>query len=143
MSNIDLIFSDDAWLSRRGGKRLEYVGNPLKDDLSRDAVRRFVRKKGALLAMWSYDCDCNEKGPWYHYVCDTVGYNIDKIKSKNGRYYVRRSLKNCTIHPIDYVWLADNGYEVYINAASRYRNFEPKSQEQFRKNMLIWSGVTG
>lgn len=143
MSNNDLIFSDDAWLSRSGGKKLDYISRPLKDDLARDAVRKFVREKGALLAIWSYDCDCNEEGPWYHYVCDTVDYDIDKIKSRNNRHNIRRGLKRCIVRPVDYLWLTDNGYEVYIKAASRYRNFNPKSQEQFRKNMLIWSGVTG
>jgi len=141
MCNEQLFFSDDAWLSRSGGKRLNYVGNPLKDDLSRDAVRKFVREKGVLIAMWSYDCDCDEKGPWYNYVCDTVGYNIDKIKSKNGRYYVRRSLKSCAIRPIDYAWLADNGYETYVNANSRYKDVEVESKDEFRVRMLSSSGV--
>ncbi|GAH66945.1 unnamed protein product, partial [marine sediment metagenome] len=111
MDNDVLIFSKSAWSSTGGGKILVYAGEYLKDDLSRDAVRKLVREKGALGARWTYDYDCGEEGPWYRYVCDTVDYNIDKIQNKKGRYYVRRSLKRCTVRPVDYLWLADNGYE--------------------------------
>lgn len=143
MDNNDLFFSDDAWSSTGGGKILRYVGEHLKDALNRDAVRKFVREKGALGAMWTYDYDCGEEGPWYRYVCDTLDYDIDKIKNKKGRYYVRRGLKSCTVRQIDYLWLADNGYEVYINAASRYSNFVPVSREKFREGMHSRSGVPG
>jgi len=143
MSEDDLIFSEDAWLSRSGGKRLDYMGKHLKDDLNRDAVRKFVREKGALMARWSYDWDNGEEGPWYQCVCDTIDYDIDKIKSRNSRHNIRRGLKRCIVRQIDYLWLADNGYEVYVNAASRYSNFKPKSREKFREEMRSFSGVPG
>ncbi len=143
MGDGDLIFSEDVWLSRSGGKRLNYMGKHLKDDLSRDAVRRFAREKGALLATWTYDYDCDEEWPWYNYVCDTVDYDTDKIKSKKARYYVRRSLKGCTVRQVDYLWLADNGYDVYANAASRYSNFEPMSREKFREKTRSLSEIPG
>lgn len=143
MGNNDLIFSDDAWSSTGGGKILVYAGEYLKDDLSRDAVRKLVREKGALGARWTYDYDCGEEGPWYRYVCDTVDYDIDKIQSKTARKCVRRGLKNGTVRQVDYLWLADNGYEVYINAASRYVNFVPVSREKFTEQMHAHSHEPG
>lgn len=143
MDNNNLIFSDDAWSSKGGGKILRYVGEHLKDALNRDAVRKFVREKGALGAMWTYDYDCGVEGSWYQCVCDVVDYDVDKMKSRNMRHNVRRALKRCTVRKIDYIWLADNGYEVYINAASRYRNFVPVSREKFTEQMLTHSTEPG
>lgn len=135
MDNNDLTFSEKAWSSTGGGKILVYAGDYLKDDLNRDAVRKFVHEQGALGARWTYDYDCDQEGPWYRCICDTEGYEIDKIKNKKGRYYIRQGLKACAVRQINYPWLADNGYEVYINAASRYSNFKPVSRDNFRKGI--------
>lgn len=143
MGDDSLIFCEEAWSSSAGGKMLKYVGENLKDDLDRDAVRKFVRERGALAAMWTYDYDCGEQGPWYRYVCDTADYDRDKIKNKKGRYYVRRSLKSCSVRPVDYLWLMDNGYEVYVSAASRYKNFVLASREVYREQMRSHSTEPG
>jgi len=134
MDETDFIFSDDAWGSRIGGKAIDYaLDEELRHDLNHDAVRKFIHEKNALLAMWTYDYDCGEEGPWYRFVCDIANYDIDKIKNKKGRYYVRRSLKNCTIRNVSYQWLADNAYEVYVSAGSRYSNFVPYPRKMFEK----------
>jgi len=143
MRNNNSIFTEDAWAIKNGGRILVYADEHLKDDLDRDAVRKFVREKGALGAMWTYDYDCGQEGPWYRLVCDMVDYDIDKLKSRNARYYIRRGLKDCTVRKVDYLWLGDNGYETYINAASRYTNFKPVSRETFRKEMHEHSSEPG
>lgn len=134
-ANDDIIFSEEVWLSRGGGKMLVYQGKYLKDDLDRNSVRKFVHEQGVLGARWSYDYDCGVEGPWYECVCDIVDYDIDKIESRNTRHNVRRGLKRCTVRKVDYTWLASNGYEVYVNATSRYSNFKPLSKDNFRKDM--------
>lgn len=136
-------FEDNYWVSRGSRKLLTYTGPPLKETLELQAVKRFAHKKGALGVMWNYGQDYSEEGPWYRCVCDTVDYDMDKIKSKNARHNLRRSLKRCTVRPVDYLWLSDNGYDVYVKAASRYKNFKVESNEQFRKRMHSNSTVPG
>ena len=143
MRNDDSIFAENAWTKRGGGKLLAYTGKRLKDNLNREAVSKLVREKGALGAMWTYDYGYCEEGPWYRCVCDSADYDIDKLKSRNSRHNVRRGLKKCIVRPIDYLWLADNGYEVYIKAASRYENFKPVSKETFRRDMHKHSSKPG
>ena len=136
-------FKDTYWDIRGSGKLLTYVGPALEKNLELQAVQQFVRKKGAWGAMWNYDHDYTEQGPWYRCVCDTVGYDISNVKSKNVRHNVNRSLKRCVTRRVDYAWLADNGYDVYIKAASRYKNFKVESKDNFRRKMLDNSNVPG
>ncbi len=135
MCNNDLTFSEKDWSSTGSGKILVYAGEHLKDDLNRYVVRKLVHEQGALGAKWTYDYDCGKEGPWYRYICDIVDYDIDKIQSKTARKCVRRGLRNCTVRYVDYLWLSENGYEVYINAALRYSNFKPLSKDNFRKGI--------
>lgn len=137
-------FSDEAWSSTGGGKILTYCGEGyLKNDLDPHLVHEFVCKKKAFGAMWIYDFDCGEEGPWYESICDIADYDIEKIKSKSARKCIRRGLNRCELRKIDYLWLAENAYDVYINAASRYTNFTPASRESYRTSMEKHSEETG
>ena len=136
-------FKDGYWENKGSKRLLAYLGPPLKKNLEPQAVQRFVHQKGAWGAMWNYDHDYTEQGPWYRCVCDTADYDLDKIKSKNARHNLRRSLKRCTVRQVDYLWLADNGYDVYVKAASRYKNFKVESNKKFRKRMHSHSTVPG
>jgi hypothetical protein len=136
-------FEDSYWDARGSNKLLTYVGPPLEKTLELSAVREFVRKKGAWGAMWNYDNDYTEQGPWYRCVCDIIDYDIKNIESKNARHNVKRSLERCIFRKIDYQWLADIGYEVYVNASSRYKNFKVESRDAFKEKMLKSSKIPG
>jgi hypothetical protein len=137
------IFADNFWLAKAGGRFLIYHGPYLQQTLSVEDVAKFVRKKGAMGALWSYDYDNAQEGPWYRYICDTIDYKIESIKKKKGRYYIRKGLDNCVVKPISYLWLADNGYDVYLNASARYTNFQPVSKENYSKQMRDLEGKDG
>ena len=136
-------FNNDFWVSRGSRKLLTYVGSPLKKNLEFSAVKKLVRGRGAWGALWNYDYDYCQQGPWYRCICDTPDYDIDKIESKNARHNLRRSLNRCTVRQIDYLWLGDNGYDVYVKAASRYKNFKLDSMENFRKEMYSCADLLG
>jgi hypothetical protein len=127
------LYTEDLWEPRASGRLLLYVGPHLRENLDSRKVTAMVNGRGAWGAMWSFDWDRSEEGPWYSYVCDTVDYDLDKIESSNTRYKVRRCLKACDIRPIDFPWLAEHGYETYRNAVSRYANYAPVSEEHFRR----------
>lgn len=126
------LLDDETWEKRAGGRMLLYIGPHLRESPSRDAIRRVLLQKGAWGALWNYDWDCGESGPWYSYICDTPDYELGSIKKKV-RYYVRRSLKECEVKEIDPNWLAEHGYKTYINATSRYTKFVALSPETFRR----------
>ncbi|MHC4075143.1 MAG: hypothetical protein ACYSRZ_01845 [Planctomycetota bacterium] len=134
-------FKDTYWQARGSSKLLTYVGPALQRNLQPLAVQQFIREKGAWAAMWNYEQDYTEQGPWYRCICDAADYNISNIKSKNVRHNVNRSLKRCVVRQVDYSWLAENGYEVHTNAASRYNNFKVKSKNDFIKEMRGNSSV--
>jgi len=136
-------FKDQYWDARGSSKLLTYVGPPMKDKLEDSAVKRFVREKGALGAMWSYDHDYAEQGPWYRCICNIPDYDISSIKSKNARHNIKRSLKRCTFSKVEYQWLADNGYDVYVNASARYKDFKVESKDVFQNKMLSNSDIPG
>lgn len=128
-------FRDDYWMSRGSRKLLTYIGPALRENLERQEAKKFVRKKGAWGAMWNYDHDYTEQGQWYRCICDNTNYNESEIQSKNSRHNLRRGLKRCIIRRVDFSWLADNAYEVYIKAACRYKNFRIESRENFQEQM--------
>jgi hypothetical protein len=136
-------FKDNYWDAKGSSKLLAYVGPPTIEKLEKSAVKRFVREKGAMGAMWSYDQGYAEQGPWYRCICDTPDYDISSIKSKNARHNIKRSLKRCTFRKVEYQWLADNGYDVYVNASARYKDFIVESKDVFQNKMLGKSDIPG
>jgi hypothetical protein len=136
MSEGDLAVSAEYWGPISGGKLIVFNGAFLKKNICKALVLCLVRQKKAWGAMWTYDFDCEEETSWYHYICDAKDYDVTTIKNKKGRYYIRRSLNACVVKQVDYHWLANNAYDLYINAAVRYKNFTPINEEAYRLNML-------
>ncbi|MGD1042509.1 MAG: hypothetical protein ABR913_05530 [Sedimentisphaerales bacterium] len=141
MEPTSIYFLDDYWVSRGNKKLLNYMGPPLKENLPLADVKKFARKKGVLCLMWNYDHDYTKEGPWFRCICDKADYDISQIERKKIRYYIRCGLTKCTIRQVDFQWLADNGYNTYVNAASRYNNFTVETKERFRERMLAYKNV--
>jgi len=129
-------FKDAYWVARGNSKLLSYTGPALKTNLDSKAVKRFLRKKKAWGAIWNYDHDYANDGLWYRCICDTKGYDESCISSKNVRHNLHRSLKRCTVRRVEYPFLAENGYDVYAKASSRYTNFKLEPKGQFSRQML-------
>jgi hypothetical protein len=138
-----MVFRDDNWETRGGGRLLIYTGLPLQENLQQQLVQEFVRKKRAWGAMWTYGWNSASEGQWYRYICDIPDYDIEKIESKSTRKDIRRCLRQCAIKKIDLAWLAHNGYHTYINASRRYTHFVPLNKDRFEKNMLELAAKSG
>jgi hypothetical protein len=69
---------------------------------------------------------------WY-VLCDD--YNFDKLPGKM-RTKIRRAYKDCSVRKIEAAWLAENGYECYSAAFSRYKHGGPDSKDIFQKTCL-------
>jgi hypothetical protein len=136
-------YKEDYWIIRGSRKLLSYTGPSLKKDLNLKDVKKFVNKMGTWGAMWNYDYDYTKDGPWYRCICDMPDYDIDKIDSKNARHNLRRSLKRCEVRPVDFAWLSDNGYDVYVKASGRYKNFKVKNRNEYSEELKRQSQVPG
>ncbi|MCK5613082.1 GNAT family N-acetyltransferase, partial [Candidatus Pacearchaeota archaeon] len=135
MGETEYILENENWGSRSGGKMLIYSGPHIQENVTVDSIKQVVRNKKALGAIWSYDWDNGIVGSWYSYICDTVGYNLDKIESANTRSKIRRSLKRSETKKVSLEFLAKNSYDTYKNAAKRYNQHSVTSREAFCDSM--------
>lgn len=127
------------WVPRGSDKLLTYVGPPLKSDIDRKELKRFLAKRSAFGAIWYYDDDYTDQGPWYRTACDQGDYDIDLIESKSFRRKVRVCLKRCQIRLIDLPDMIEKIYGVYLQACKRYTNPDFISQDQFKADLLAKS----
>lgn len=81
----------------------------------------------------------SEVPEWYAIICNKFT-NIDQVKSKL-RNELNKGLSNCHIQHIDAKYVARYGYEIYLSALSRYKNYKinPTEESIFVNNIL--SGV--
>lgn len=128
-------FAEECWDGRASGKMLIYIGPHLKEDLDRRRARALLHRRRAYAALWSYDWDCGQQGPWYSVICDRPDYDLAIIESGNVRHKIRRCLKSCTVRPVDPAWMAENGFEVHAKAATRYEHYESPSPDEFSRWM--------
>jgi hypothetical protein len=128
-------FTDNCWGMRNSGRLLVYIGPHLADDLDRGEVQALLRRCRAYAALWSYDWDCGEDGPWYSVICDKPDYDLGTIRSGNTRRKIRRCLKCCEMRRVDPAWMAENGFEVHAKAVTRYKNGELPSRADFSTSM--------
>ncbi|MHC5075150.1 MAG: hypothetical protein ACYTFM_01785 [Planctomycetota bacterium] len=138
-----LPYKEEYWFTRGSRKLLNYTGPPLRKNLNLKEIKEFVDRMGVWGAMWNYDYEYANDGPWYRCICDSSDYDMDKIESKNARHNLRRSLKRCEVRPVDFTWLADKGYDVYAKASSRYKNFKVKSKEEYSEELKCQSRIPG
>jgi hypothetical protein len=143
MPDENLTFADHAWETRGGGKLLLYFGPHLKQSLAPAAVAAYVRQKRAWGAFWNYGLGEAGGGPWYSYICDTPGYELEKLESKNSRKTIRQSLQRCAVRKVDLEWLADHGYETYQKATSRFKNFRVATRAEFSAELRTLAGSPG
>jgi hypothetical protein len=73
---------------------------------------------------------------WYAVICDRFT-PLDEMKSK-ARGEIRRGLRQCEVRRIDGVFLADNGYEVMVEACKSYGAYQGTipSEARFRKSAI-------
>jgi len=114
---------------------LIYNGPYFKDNLNLKQVKKYTKQRNAKAAMWTYDYDCEEQTSWYHLICDDPTLEAENNPRKKTRYYIRRSLKSCVVHEITCQDLLEHGYDVYVKASSRYRNFTPNSEGDFKQEI--------
>ena len=135
-----LVGRNEYWGSRLNGRFLIYSGPNLRTQPAIQEIKTGMRKCGALGAMWHYDYDVLENANWFGWTCDIRDYDIEILESKSIRKALRRSLRRCEHRRVDLTWLAQHGYKTYVNAATRYRNFQTMPQAEWERSMLDGAG---
>lgn len=78
-------FENKFWIPRGSNKFLSYVGPPLSESLDRKELKVFLKNNKAFGAIWNYDDDYSDSGPWYKTVCDREDYDTTIVDSKNSK----------------------------------------------------------
>jgi hypothetical protein len=91
--------------------------------------RELLQKSGSLFLRYFTRVSSEPTGFWYT-VCDE--YNPRKSAKSELRRRIRRAYEQCTVRTIEAAWLAQNGYECYAAAFSRYRNSRPIAKDKFQ-----------
>ncbi len=105
--------------------------HPCFVELTHDDAKALFKDSGAWFIRYSSD-PCEEPIEWWYIVCDN--FDIKKLSS-NTRSKINRGLRKCSVKQVDTIWLANNGYECYFTAHSRYKNAKHVSEEEFRYNI--------
>lgn len=102
---------------------------PQPSELTERDARDLLRESGALMLRYFTRISERPTSFWFTACSD---YDFKKLPRKL-RTQIRRAYKDCRVEQVDPTWLADNGYDCYTAAFSRYRNARPESREDFDK----------
>jgi len=110
----------------------------LSDEDSKD-VLNILKKKAIILTNGFSE---NNSGYWYATISNKF-ISIDDMKSKI-RNEFNKSLKNCLVVQLESKWVAQNAYEVYRDAFSRYKSNSNNiwSLSEFKKHFIIYEKYT-
>lgn len=95
-------------------------------------ARALIKESGALFLRYESE-PCEKETEWWIITCDS--YNPEKLSSKI-RNMIKRGNRNCSVQPIEAVWLAEHGYECYFAAFSRYKNARPVAKNIFQDSLF-------
>lgn len=132
-------FNDQYWIPRGSNKLLTYIGPPLQSNLDQSQLKEFLSRRSALGAIWNYDDDYSDHGPWYRTVCEKSDYEVAMIQSKNTRKKINKCLNNCRLAPIELTFMMENAYGVYLQACTRYKNADTIPEETFKADLTAKS----
>ncbi len=76
--------------------------------------------KRAILARWMSDFDCKEETSWWYLIRETP-FDIDSLPSSS-RKHIRQALKKCRVERISPKEKAEELYQCYVEAHSKYVN---------------------
>ncbi len=133
---VPLFDAEDVYWQLSRGILSPATATPCYVKLSHDEAQNLLRKSGAYLVRYSSD-PCEQVTEWWYIVCDR--FEPNKLSSKT-RQNINRGKRNCSVRRIDGEWLANNGYQCYQAAHSRYKNANLVEAEVFYKNTLKSSG---
>ena len=104
--------------------------------LTREEQKELLKKTKAYFIRWTNEWDKREGCFWY--VIKDEKEDWSKYSS-NTRNQIRKGLKYCKIEKVSKEFLAENGYNVYINAFKRYKTFlNPLSRQEFRNAIMYY-----
>jgi len=102
--------------------------------LSLKEQKELLRLSKALFLRYTNEWDRNGGEFWY--IIKDAKEELETYKSKI-RSQIKRGLKNCLVSKVDTNTIANNGYEVYINAFKNYStNLIPVAKKEFAKDIL-------
>jgi hypothetical protein len=111
-----------VWRDNQAGLLLLSPPKKLNDFNERQA-RLLMKKSGSQFLRWESHFDELDSGPWWH-VVKTDFDDLQALKKKTRRD-VRSGLNKYSCSPIRRERVLEEGYQVYLDAFSRYDTHEP------------------
>lgn len=129
MSNV----IQGKWVCRGSSLVIGRIGRPLKRMPSITDIYRTLFHERAIFALINIE---NSKGNSYRCVFDDPGFDVESIKSSNARKNLRRGLTRNDVRYIDVYCLLENGFNVYKSAVTRFKDYTPMNEDEFRNKIL-------
>lgn len=111
---------------------------PVKLDysISKDDAKYLLSKFTTAIMIRSINnFDIEKNTDWFAVICDNFKETTNL--TSNTRSEINKGLKNCIVEKVDFKFILQNGYNVYISAFSRYKNAKPINKNEFEQNILL------
>jgi hypothetical protein len=105
-------------------------------------LNEFMREHRVLGLRYSTGLDQSEGRLSYHAVYEGGDYGIDAL-GKWARKNVRRGLKNCTVEPVTFDRIAEEGWNLQLDTLKRQGRKPGETQNQWRRRFLAASDLPG
>jgi hypothetical protein len=96
----------------------------------------------AVAVRYSMPADASNGVLSYHTVCEARGYGFDNLGYRT-RKNVRRGLRSCTVEPISFSRLTEEGWGLHEDTLDRQGRDVPVSKEAWRKRFLLAGNLPG
>jgi hypothetical protein len=105
-----------------------YINYAVSEDKAQQLIKKFP--KALLLRYTEGFLSQSDSENWYSVICDEF-IDLNKAKHENRRQ-IKRGLENFEVRQVDSNFIAENGYEVYLAAFSKYQNIiKPIKESRF------------
>jgi hypothetical protein len=96
-----------------------------KVEMNHNQASDILRKLGGKLIRWNTgDFGLSENPEWYAIICKMFS-PLEVVKSKL-RNEMKNGISNCKVEMVDFDFIRKNGYDIYMNAVSRYKSPQNK-----------------
>jgi hypothetical protein len=131
---------EGGWVNRGSSLVIGRVGKPLKDYPNIFEIYKTLVSKRAIFAVINVD---NDNGNSYRCVFDNPDFDVESVKSTNARKSLRRGLSRNVIKILESDYLLEHGFKVYSSAVTRFSNYKPMTEGEFKNKISLDSQREG
>lgn len=109
---------------------------------SEKELHDLIKSEGVLALRYSTPLDAPQGCASYHVALDDPGYSLETL-DKRSRQNVRHGLKNCTVQPISFERLAEDGWLLELDTEDRQKRHSSHTREEWHRRCLAAADIPG